>query len=156
MKSNWYSEKDWVEDLESVLLIILDYISMEGNKLWCFLNSKGLFKVQNTVHNIWTKFYTVEGFPWCTHAPKFSTRCTVNWISSFFSALQQISFLRVSLFEIHCGNCWFYHIITLITLISSFSFSSHHIVIFLLLLLSLHKLRNKTLCQEKHFFMFSK
>lgn len=152
MKSNWYSEKDWVEDLESVLLIILDYISMEGNKLWCFLNSKGLFKIQNTVHNFWTKFYTVEGFPWCTHAAKVSTRCTINWISVFFfQPCNKYLFLEYPLLKYTMKAVGSVTLSFSLFIFHLFSFYSYYFAIFLLLHLSLYKLTNKTLCQEDDF-----
>ena len=50
------------------------YVPLKENKLVCFANREGSFRVQTLVHDFWKKYHEVHVSAswWCTHAPKVS------------------------------------------------------------------------------------
>lgn len=60
----------------------LGYISLYVNKLACFVNKEGLFKLCNMMQKFCKKSCEVHTFQWCTHTAKVSKH-TKNYAPEF-------------------------------------------------------------------------
>ena len=58
-------KEERIENLQQIFFIILAYISQKANKLVCFVNNEGSFKVRNMVHDF-SKNSCEMHVSWCT------------------------------------------------------------------------------------------
>ena len=58
-------KEERIENLHQIFFITLAYISQKANKLVCFVNNEGSFKVRNMVHDFSKNSYEVH-VSWCT------------------------------------------------------------------------------------------
>ena len=72
LKSNWR--------LIINIFYLLEYISLNNNKLVCFVRSEGWFKVHDLVHQFLNKCRRDACFSWCIPAPNVWKNCAQEFL----------------------------------------------------------------------------